>query len=437
MRFSSPLQTRDNSTLTHKAISLIAHFFIKKMTVGLQQLKIENQKTMKKAITLLSLGIVGLTTSCMASEKKDIAQNRAEHVIVHTTVPAPKPDNNTVKIALLLDTSNSMDGLINQAKSQLWDIVNKFTYAKCGNGSKPNLEIALYQYGNDDLSSREGYIQQVLGFSNDLDEISEKLFSLSTNGGEEYCGEVIQTSLRQLDWGTNADHLKMIFIAGNEPFTQGKLNYKDAVTNAKEKDVVVNTIYCGNYEQGIHTDWKNGAVLTGGDYMAIDHNKQIVHVNTPYDKEILQLNIQLNKTYVAYGSLGSSKLAMQAEQDSNAYEFEEAVAVKRAVSKSSGMYQNAKWDLVDAAKDKNFSIASVKKEQLPKELQNKSKEALAAYIEDKKKERESIQAKILELNKQRSSYIAKNQKEASTGALENVMLDAIVKQAKKKNYKWE
>ena len=29
-----------------------------------------------------------------------------------------------IKVALLLDTSNSMDGLIDQAKAQLWDIVN-------------------------------------------------------------------------------------------------------------------------------------------------------------------------------------------------------------------------------------------------------------------------------------------------------------------------
>ena len=66
-----------------------------------------------------------------------------------TTASDEKPKTNTVKIALLLDTSNSMDGLINQAKSQLWDIVNKFTYAKCGNEQRPELQIALYQYGND------------------------------------------------------------------------------------------------------------------------------------------------------------------------------------------------------------------------------------------------------------------------------------------------
>ena len=45
--------------------------------------------------------------------------------------PDPKPDpivqtgdGPVVQIALLLDTSSSMDGLIDQAKSQLWKIVN-------------------------------------------------------------------------------------------------------------------------------------------------------------------------------------------------------------------------------------------------------------------------------------------------------------------------
>jgi len=148
---------------------------------------------------------------------------------------------------------------------------------------------------------KEGHIRQVIGFSSDLDEISEKLFSLTTNGGEEFCGQVINSSLKQLEWGKNADDLKMIFIAGNEPFTQGKLNYKDATLQAKEKDVIVNTIFCGNYNQGVGSKWKNGAELTGGEYMAIDHNRQVVHVATPYDDVIIQLNAKLNKTYISYG----------------------------------------------------------------------------------------------------------------------------------------
>lgn len=345
--------------------------------------------------------------------------------------------NNTVKIALLLDTSNSMDGLINQAKSQLWDIVNQFTKAKCANSLRPKLQIALYQYGNDNLAAKEGYIQQVLGFSDDLDEISEKLFSLTTNGGEEFCGEVIQTSIKQLDWGKNKDNLKMIFIAGNEPFTQGKLNYKDATTNAKEKDIIVNTIFCGNYEQGINSSWKNGAILTGGEYMAIDHNRQVVHINTPYDREIIILNKKLNNTYVSYGRLGVSKLKLQATQDTNALEMEEQVAVKRAVSKSSRLYNNSSWDLVDAADDKEFDVSKIKKENLSKDLKEKTDKEITLYIKKKKTERTQIQNKIQEINSKRDAYITEHQKEESKGELERVMLDAIKKQAENKNYIWE
>ncbi len=392
---------------------------------------------MKNVKQILGIGLMtfafATTYGCELKTKK----TTTEPLIAHAFVDDEKASNNTVKIALLLDTSNSMDGLINQAKAQLWDIVNKFTHAKCGNEERPKLQIALYQYGNDNLSSKEGYIQQVLGFSDDLDEISEKLFSLTTNGGEEYCGAVIQTSLKQLDWGKNPDNLKMIFIAGNEPFTQGKLNYKDAAANANEKDVVVNTIFCGNYEQGINTDWKNGAKMTGGEYIAIDHNRQVVHIDTPYDKVIIELNSKLNKTYISYGSLGASKMELQSVQDSNAMEMEEGVAVKRAVSKSSRLYMNSSWDLVDASDDKDFDVSKIREDELPKELKGKSAGVITDYIQEKKTERTKVQKEIQELNKKREAYIAKNQKEGSKGELENAMLEAITRQAEKKNYQWD
>ena len=394
---------------------------------------------MKNTRKILGLTLMSLALTSMYGCENKPKKTTTEPVLaqVFTPINNKVPKNNTVKIALLLDTSNSMDGLINQAKSQLWDIVNKFTYAKCGNEQRPELQIALYQYGNDNLSSREGYIQQVLNFSGDLDEISEKLFSLTTNGGEEFCGEVIHTSLKQLNWGENPDNLKMIFIAGNEPFTQGKLNYKDAVTNAKEKDIVVNTIFCGNYEQGVNSDWKNGATLTGGEYIAIDHNKKIVHIDTPYDDVIIQLNSKLNKTYISYGALGNAKMEQQRSQDHNAYELEEAVAVKRAVSKSSRLYNNKKWDLVDASDDSSFDIAMVEEDELPTELKGKSKVEMESFIQKKKTERSKIQSEIQTFNAKREKFIAEKQKDGQKGELENAMLKAIQKQAAKKDYKWE
>jgi predicted house-cleaning noncanonical NTP pyrophosphatase (MazG superfamily) len=342
---------------------------------------------------------------------------------------------NTVKIALLLDTSNSMDGLINQAKAQLWDIVNQFSHVHCQDDRRPGLQIALYQYGNDDLSPGEGYIRQVTGFTGDLDELSEKLFSLSTNGGEEFCGQVIQASLGQLDWGKDPRDLKIIFIAGNEPFTQGRLDYRDAVANAREKDVIVNTIFCGDYSQGVNSRWKEGAQLGGGEYMAIDHNQQAIHIATPYDEIIIRLNSQLNGTYISYGPLGTGKRAQQAAQDANAMEMEADVAVKRAVSKSSRLYSNESWDLVDAAAQPGFSIAVVKEDELPAELRNKSEKELQKYIELKQEERISLQNQIQEVNKKREAYIREKQK-SEQGGLESAMIQAIKKQALKKDYHW-
>ena len=347
-----------------------------------------------------------------------------------------KPKNNTIKVALLLDTSNSMDGLINQAKTQLWEIVNELSYAKCEN-QNPDLMIALYEYGNDNLSSREGYIRQVIGFSSDLDEISEKLFSLRTNGGNEFCGEVIHTSLRQLDWGNNKKDLKLIFIAGNEPFTQGKINYKDAATQANEQDITINTIFCGNYQNGVSGKWQDGARLTHGDYMTIDHNEQIVHITSPYDDIIIQLNNRLNDTYIYYGDIGRSKMKLQAEQDSNAAELNEVVVVKRAVSKSTRIYKNSSWDLVDAEKEEGFSYSKVDKKSLPVQLQNKTSDEIKKYVALQGKKRQEIQQKIKELNTKRNDFVAKKRNETNAhNGLESAMLNAIKKQAKQKDYIW-
>lgn len=363
--------------------------------------------------------------------------------LVCTTFVSAKPfleketlKKQTIKVALLLDTSNSMDGLINQAKTQLWEIVNELSYAKYGI-QKPNLEIALYEYGNSNLSSREGYIRQVLEFSSDLDEVSEKLFSLKTNGGNEFCGQVIQTSLNELSWGKNKNDLRLLFIAGNEPFTQGKVNYKDAVANAKEKDVVVNTIFCGNYNNGISGMWKDGALLGGGDYITINQDKQIVHIATPYDNQIIILNKKLNKTYIYYGDKGREKYNNQTMQDSNAASLDEVVVVKRAVSKSSRLYKNSTWDLVDAEEKEEVNYAKIEKQKLPKDLQGKTSKEIKSYVKEQAKNRKEIQAKIQELDKKRRAYVAKQQQQDNkNNELEKVLITAIKKQAKKKNYSW-
>jgi hypothetical protein len=144
----------------------------------------------------------------------------------------------------------------------------------------------------------------------------------------------------------------------------------------------------------------------------------------------------LNSTYISYGAAGSAKLQLQSRQDDNAMEMEEAVAVKRAVSKSSGMYNNSNWDLIDASEDEEFDVALIKKEELPNALRDKSKAELTAIIGAKKAERKRIQKEIRELNAKRENYISKHSKQEK-GELENAMLKAIKSQAASKKFIWE
>jgi len=350
------------------------------------------------------------------------------------TIATPAKNNNSIKVALLLDTSGSMNGLIEQAKSQLWQILNQLATTEKEGDEETDLEIALYEYGNPTRARGRKQIRKLSSFTTDMDLISEKLFALTTGGGQEYCGEIIWTSLDELEWGQNDNDLKMIYIAGNEPFTQGPVNYAEACQKAKKAGVVVNTIFCGDWQSGVQTLWKQGADLADGEYMNIDHNKATTYIETPYDDRINDLNTKLNKTYIPFGKKGKQKLENQSIQDSNAGKYSKANSADRAMFKSSKKYKADDWDLVDAyKKDKNV----LKKAKVMKEdLQNISAEELEAKIQAITAERERIQQDIRETNKKRQDYIKeKSQSNTEDNNLKNSIKKSIEKQAKKKGYK--
>lgn len=357
---------------------------------------------------------------------------------------APSAQDNTqqnqpnIQVALLLDTSGSMSGLIDQAKSQLWKIVNELATAK-QNGQTPHLEIALYEYGKSSLPEKEGYIRKIVPLTTDLDQVSEELFKLTTNGGDEYCGEVIERSHDELKWSDRPSDLKMIFIAGNEPFNQGKVDYKKSCREAIADGIIVNTIFCGNEQEGINTFWKDGADLADGSYMNIDHNQQTVYIDAPQDPEILRLNNELNNTYIAFGADGRAKKDRQMAQDQNAESFGGANVAQRAVSKSTTYYNNSSWDLVDAAEDEEFDLGEVKDSELPEEMQKMTKAEREAYVKEKAAERARIQQEIQALNKEREKYVAEKRAEMSVNdpSLDGVMIRSIKTKAAEKAFKFD
>lgn len=335
---------------------------------------------------------------------------------------AATPLDPKIQIAILLDTSSSMDGLINQTKEQLWKIVNTFATAK-RDGKRPKLEIALYEYGNDRLSSESGYIRQVSPLTLNLDAISEQLFALKTNGGSEYCGMVIGKAIEQLEWSKNPHDLKLIYIAGNEPFTMGPVDYKKSVKAAIERGIVVNTIHCGDEQAGISGEWKAAALLADGNFLTIDQNRAVAYVQAPQDKEIAALGAKLNDTYVGYGRNAPAAAERQMAQDQNAAGLSLGSATQRAVSKSSAMYDNRDWDLVDAKKG-GKDVAKMPEADMPEPLRAMKPAEREAFVEQKAKERAELQAKIQSLNTEREKFVKAEQKKQAEGGAKT--LDAAL-----------
>lgn len=352
---------------------------------------------------------------------------------------APNTDPK-IQVALLLDTSSSMDGLIEQAKSQLWKLVNELATSK-RDGKIPQIELALYEYGKSTISATDGYLRAIVPLTNDLDLVSEKLFALQTNGGDEYCGWAIKDATEALKWSQSNKDLKIVIIAGNESFAQGSVDYKVSCKNAITKGIVVNTIFCGNCDNGINLLWRDGADRAEGKYMCIDQNSTVAHIETPYDGEIGRLNTELNNTYVAFGQKGAVAQQRQLAQDANAGNYGAANIASRAVAKSKkSTYNNATWDAVDAAEANEDFIEEVEEEDLPEEMQKMDMKERKEYIDNKSKERAAIQEQIQEVAKKREAYIAEEHKKNSTSVdntLDVVMLKTIREQATKRGYKFE
>jgi len=350
-------------------------------------------------------------------------------VLAATAAAAPR-----IQLAILLDTSGSMDGLIDQAKTHLWKIVNELALARQG-GEAPVLEVALYEYGKDALPEKDGYMRMIVPLSRDLDKISEELFGLTTDGGYEYCGMVIKRSVTELAWSGEPGTLKVIFIAGNEEFTQGDVNFREACKQAISQGIIVNTIFCGNREEGIQTNWKEGADLADGFYMTIDQNETVAYIQAPQDAEITRLGAQLNDTYIGYGRRAEEGAINQSAQDTNAAAASPEAAVQRSVTKAGTQYDNSGWDLVDAAATGTVDIASLKKDELPAELRGKTEAEVKAYIDAKAAERETIQKRIAELSEERRAYVeAELKKQGESSTFDTAVIKAVREIAGKKQF---
>ena len=339
----------------------------------------------------------------------------------------------TIQLAILLDSSNSMDGLIQQAKEQIWNIINQLAAANKDN-NEITLQVALYEYGKSSLAKEQGYLQLLSPLSNDLDFLSEQLMNLRTDGGDEYAGKVILQSIQQLNWSTHKDDLKLILIAGNESFEQGDISSEFALNKAQQANIIVNTMFCGDYQQGANLGWQQAAQRANGKYLNIDMNQDIVHIDTPFDQQIAGYGQQLNDTYMGYGNKGVQAKTRQMVQDSNALSSSIAVMAERSVAKASKQYKTQDWDIISLyATDQKKAIQQAKQDNEQfNELDDKQ---IKEKLEQLSLKRAELEKKINQLQQQRSSYILEQKQQTDTD-FGSVLLKNIRQQAIDRGYQF-
>ena len=308
-------------------------------------------------------------------------------------------DRGRMDVVFCIDRSGSMQGVIAAAKQKVWAIVNEMARAK----PSPILRIGLLGYGTSDRAL------EFFPLTDDLDKVYESLMTFKVDmGGEEWVGWAAKKAADRMEWSRDPKALKVIFMIGNETAAQGpaEVLYTRTVPEIIKKDIVVNAVYCGVPSPEEERTWRELARLADGTYTQIELSGGAISIETPMDKKLVELNQKLNGTYLAFGRHGADGKARQELQDANSAASGGAGNLAlRAAAKSKDVYDARGWDLVDAAKDKNFKLDELKEAELPAEMRAMTPEQRKAHVEKVRQEREALQKEIHEVDTQRTQHL--------------------------------
>lgn len=356
-------------------------------------------------------------------------------------VPAPSESQKEIDLVFAIDVSGSMENIIAATQKKVWTIVNEMLKPR----PMPVVRVGLIAYRGENEECYGGTGFQVWDLIDDLDKVYEHLMALKTDNGECECvGRAVYEATHSMSWAKSPDALKVLFVLGNEPANQDtnqeKYGYKVTASGAIKQGIQVNTVYCAQSGEKVGPGWEEIARLADGVFTTIGLEGKVVEIPTPMDKELAELQGKLSETIVAFG--GKEGEMMKEEQDKAQDAATKAPAGVQAAR--AGFLARQKsgrmgtWDLIDAIKEGRVKLEELKDEELPEEMQKMTLEERKTYLEKKQKEREELQKKITELAKARESYVQEEmKKQKSQDAFDQVILNTLREQAKKKGFKFE
>ncbi len=322
---------------------------------------------------------------------------------------AVKLDKPRIEVCFVLDTTGSMSGLIEGAKQKIWSIANEIARAK----PTPDIRMGLIAYRD----RGDEYVVKAFDLTNDLDAVYAQLRSFVAAGGgdtPESVNEALERAVNGMSWSADRSALKLVFLVGDAPPHMdyaGGPKYPDICQAAVKKDLIINTVQCGNIfeTQGF---WRDIAERSEGKYAAIAQSGNMEIVETPMDGEMAELNKKLGTTLVAYGRT-ETRRAVAAKQVLAEAALAAVAADRLTFNARYGLAVQGEGDLVQDLSAGNVKLGSLDKSQLPEDLKNLNEAELRSKLEQKQKERAELQTKIQNLSKQREEYIAAERKKAA------------------------
>ncbi|WP_091058256.1 vWA domain-containing protein [Opitutus sp. GAS368] len=350
---------------------------------------------------------------------------------------SPRPARPRMEVVFVLDTTGSMSGMIAGAKQKIWAIANKLKSAQ------PTPEIRFGLVGYRDRG--DVYVTKVFGLTGNLDEVYTNLYAFEAEGGgdePESVNEALHKAVRDLQWSTDPEVLRVIFLVGDaRPHMDypDDVKYPETCRLANRKGILINTLQCGRLS-GTEEVWREIAALTNGTYSAILQDGGTIKIETPYDQEIIRLNLQLNATIIRYGSKDEQENAAKNKSVLAALSSEAMADRSSYLGKGeAGAVLSGRGDLVVEVMNGRESLDKLDEEKLAPELQAMAPGARQELIAKKVEERRTLQAELAELVAKRDAEVAKQMKnlEGKGGAMELDAFRALETQAREKGYRFE
>lgn len=384
---------------------------------------------MKKIVALLTALFV-TSTVAWAEQTGDVSKLKTGSPVMQTD-PIVVKNQRDIELVFVVDTTGSMGGLIQGAKTKIWSIVNDVMQHQAKN-TKVKIGLVAYRDRGDD------YVTKITDLNDNLDTVYTKLMDFKAIGGGDEPEDVqraLSQSLTDIQWSQAAPNVsRIVFLVGDaRPHT----DYKDYPSTAKtaqkahKQGIIINTIQCGNL-QGTDKFWREIAQYANGEYFAIEQNGGVQTIVTPYDEELVKLGTKMDSHYIPYGMAKTRTIAVEESRKNAAVIMAAApmeASADRAVNKSINSYSYAENDLIQNIENGTLTLAQVKDEELPENMQKMSVSEREAYVNKMIAERKTIRSEIMALSKKRDQYIQKNTKTSGDG-FDQAVSKALQKQIK-------